>query len=189
MPGAGAMRERLVIQENAPDPIVVSSLTRASTTATATTSVAHGYATNDFVTIAGAAPAGYNGKFKVTVTGPTTFTYVVNGALVTPATGAITALYVSDAQGVPRIAWQTLDTIWAESLPVRAAERLQAQAVQAVLDYRFRVYVRPDITAKMRALWTPTWPPSSPQHTLEIHGVPRDDDGRFFMFLECGEIA
>jgi len=183
------LRERLTVQENVPDAVAVTSLTRVTTTATVITATPHGYATGDFVTIALAVPAGYNGKVKITVTGASSFTYLVNGALATPATGTITVTYVSDAQGGRKIGWNTLDTIWAELLPVRAMERLQAQALQAALDYRFRVHVRPDLTPEMRALWTPQWPAGSPLHTLEIHGIVPDGDGRQYLVLECGEIA
>ena len=71
----------------------VSSITRSGSTATVTTSSSHGYSTDDWVTIAGAAEAGYDGKaFQVTVTAATTFTYSV-GTLTpaTPASGTITA--------------------------------------------------------------------------------------------------
>jgi head-tail adaptor len=184
----GAFREQLVVQENAPDPIGVASLTRTSTTATATTASPHTYTTGDFVTVAGATPAGYNGKVKITVTGPSTFTYVVNGALVTPATGTITVVYNSNAQGQVVSGWADFATIFAEQLFVRAFEKLQAQALQGQLDYRFRTFTRADITVEMRARWTPAWPPGAPEHTLEIHGVTPDADGRQYMLIDCGEI-
>lgn len=69
----------------------ITSITRASTTATATTNAAHGYATGKKVTIAGASQTEYNGEVIVTVTGATTFTYTVSGSPATPATGTITA--------------------------------------------------------------------------------------------------
>lgn len=184
----GPFRERLTIQENNPDPIAVTSLTRVSTTATATTAAPHGYTTNDYVTVAGATPTAYNGKVKITVTGPSSFSYQVAGTPATPATGTITVVYVSDAQGGRKIGWADLATIYGEQLAVRAFEKLQVQALQGQLDYRFRVYVRGDITTEMRALWAPRWPPGAPTHTLEIHGIVPDADGRDFMFLECGEV-
>jgi len=186
---APALRERLVIQENVPDPISMTSLTRSSAVATAQTATSHGFTTGDFVTVAGAVPVGYNGKVKITVTGATTFTYAVNIALTTPATGPITVTYVSDASGGRKIGWADFAEVWGELLPVRAIERLQAQALQATLDYRFRIHTRRDLTPEMRALWTPQWPSGSAQHTLEIHGLPPDRDGRVYMFLECGEVA
>lgn len=64
----------------------VTSITRASTTATVTTSGAHGFATGDVALIALALQAEYNGEFVVTVTSSTTFTYDVTGSPVSPAT-------------------------------------------------------------------------------------------------------
>lgn len=69
-------------------PVVISSITRAATTATATTVAAHGFATNDWVFIDEVEPLGYCGIVQITVTGGTTFTYTVGGALTTPATVA-----------------------------------------------------------------------------------------------------
>ena len=42
-----------------------------------------------YVTIAGASPAGYNGTFIITTTAATTFTYTVSSGLTSPATGTI----------------------------------------------------------------------------------------------------
>ena len=76
---------------DAPTAKTIQSLTRSGTTATATTSSAHGYATGDEVTVAGATPSGYNGTVTITVTGSTAFTYTVASGLTTPATGTITS--------------------------------------------------------------------------------------------------
>lgn len=57
----------------------ISSITRVTTTATLTTAQAHGLTTGMQVTVSGALPAQYNGTFAITVTGPTTFTYVMAG--------------------------------------------------------------------------------------------------------------
>ena len=57
----------------------ISSITRGGVgnlTATATLT-AHGYATDDYVNIRGAAQAQYNGNFYITVTGADTFTYTL----------------------------------------------------------------------------------------------------------------
>lgn len=69
----------------------VTSISRSATTATLTTTTNHGLASNSWVTVVGASPDGYNGLVQITVTGATTFTYTVGGALTTPATGTITA--------------------------------------------------------------------------------------------------
>lgn len=57
----------------------LASLTWSSGFANATTAAPHGYATGDNVeiTVAGATPAGYNGTFLATITGPSTFAYMV----------------------------------------------------------------------------------------------------------------
>lgn len=55
----------------------ISSITRVGTTATLTTAAAHGLETGNYVTVIGTTPAGFSGTFMATVTGPTTFTYVM----------------------------------------------------------------------------------------------------------------
>lgn len=65
-------------------------LTSVGTTATVT-HTAHGFSTGQYVTIAGATPAAYNGTYQITVTGANTFTYVFAGSGTSPATGTITA--------------------------------------------------------------------------------------------------
>jgi hypothetical protein len=59
--------------------LVLDSLSWASGTVTATTSATLGLSTGTTFTviIAGAAPAGYNGTYKATVTGTDTFTYAL----------------------------------------------------------------------------------------------------------------
>lgn len=56
---------------------VISSITRAGTTATATTAEPHGLLTGQSVVISGATPSQYNGTFQITVTGSNTFTYTM----------------------------------------------------------------------------------------------------------------
>lgn len=181
----GHGRERLVIQRNNAA-ASVSTLTRSATTATVTTASAHGFATGDYVTIAGATPAGYNGKKQITVTGATTFTFTASSGLASPATGTMTATYTSDAQLGRKISWSTVATVPAELVPVSTSEQLQAHAVRATAMLRFRIRSRADVTAQMRALWTPVWPPAAAQRTLEIFGVLPEGDGRVAMFLDCG---
>lgn len=72
-------------------PLAVSGITQALGTATVTTTSAHGLSTGNWVTIAGAGEYGYNIVGQITVTGANTFTYAVNAATVSPATGTITA--------------------------------------------------------------------------------------------------
>lgn len=82
-----------------------TTLTQAAGTATYTASSAHGLTTNDWVTVSGASPNGYNGIFKVTVTGATTFTYAVSAALASPATGTITERFCK-----PPMVWDMVTT-------------------------------------------------------------------------------
>lgn len=70
--------------------LLLSSLTRTGTTATATTPTPHKLATGMTVTIAGAVQTAYNITAAVTVTGANVFTYQVSGSPATPATGSIT---------------------------------------------------------------------------------------------------
>ncbi len=184
--GIGEMTERLSLQRSDPVPTALSSVTRSGTTATATTAAAHGYASGDLVTIAGATPVGYNGKVQIVVTGPTTFTFSVEGSLATPAIGTITAVYASDPQRGRRITWTTLDTVWAERVPLRASESLQLAALQPLEVSRFRIHARADVTPGMRALWTPNWPPGSATRTLDIASVQPGREPEW-QYLECTE--
>lgn len=185
----GSMRERLVVQVNTPAAVSVSSLTRSSTTATVTTAAPHGYATGDYVTHAGAAQTAYNVKAKITVTGLTTYTFAVSGAPATPATGTVTATYVSNAQGGRELGWRTLDSVAAQMIPIGTAERLQLAAVQSIARYRFRIRARQDLSPAQRILWTPSWMAAAGRTTLQIAGILPDVRDRQFMFLDAGEVA
>jgi len=57
--------------------VSISSITRVGTLATLTTSSAHGLTTGTYVYISGATSSEYNGYFAITVTGSTTFTYIM----------------------------------------------------------------------------------------------------------------
>lgn len=80
----------------------VTSISRSGSVATATVT-SHGLSSGQNVTISGAAQAAYNGTFAITVTGVSTFTYVVEGQPTSPATGTITALAESTAEDVTEI--------------------------------------------------------------------------------------
>jgi hypothetical protein len=70
-------------------PLPITSITRFTTTATVTTTAPHGLSTGARVNIMGAVPTAFNGDHSVVVTGTSTFTFGVGGALATPATGTI----------------------------------------------------------------------------------------------------
>ena len=55
----------------------ISSITFVGSIATLTTALAHGLTTGAYVSISGTTPAAYSGVFKITVTSPTTFTYLL----------------------------------------------------------------------------------------------------------------
>lgn len=79
--------------------LTISGITRSGTTATATSSSAHGLQVGDEVLIQGANETEYNGVQTVTAVGSTTtFDYEVSGSPATPATGTITA--ESEAVGI-----------------------------------------------------------------------------------------
>lgn len=92
-------------------PLSVTSITRSSSTATLTTTAAHGLATGDRVQVQGAAETEYNIIATITVTGASTFTYEVTGTPSTPATGTITVgVHCATAAGT------VIPSYWAESL-------------------------------------------------------------------------
>lgn len=63
------------IDETGVAPVTLSTITAGGTIATATTAAPHNLATGNYVTVAGATPAPFNGQFLITVTSATTFTY------------------------------------------------------------------------------------------------------------------
>lgn len=92
----------------------------------------------------------------------------------------------TDTHGARNTAnWSTLDTIDVEMVPLSGAERLDAGRIGSKVEYRFRAWARHDITAKMRAEWSPAWPSGAPRQTLEIAAIVPDPGDRAFMFLDC----
>lgn len=73
---------------------IAGTIARVGTTVTVT-SAGHGYATGNLITIAGAAPPGYNGAFKITVLTANTFSYQVPAALGGITTAAMTSIRTS----------------------------------------------------------------------------------------------
>jgi hypothetical protein len=68
------------------DGMEIASITFVGTTATLTTVTPHGLASTNVVTVFAALPTQYNATGAITVTGPTTFTYVMATAPATNAT-------------------------------------------------------------------------------------------------------
>ncbi len=73
------------------EPLAVSTLVSVGTLATCNTVDPHNYGTGNTVIIAGANESDYNGKFEITVTSTTEFTYVMGADPVDTATGTITS--------------------------------------------------------------------------------------------------
>lgn len=69
----------------------VTSMVRSGSTVTVTTSVAHEYASQTDVVIAGAVETDYNGTHSINVVDATTFTFTISTTPSSPATGTITA--------------------------------------------------------------------------------------------------
>jgi hypothetical protein len=84
----------------------ISTITFVATTATLTTSSAHGLSSGNVITVSGASPSNYNGTYSITVTGTSTFTYVMATAPATNATvvGTYTSGSWSSYNGVDNIA-------------------------------------------------------------------------------------
>ena len=69
--------------------ISASSLTRVAAVATVVTAVAHGYVTGADITIMGASPTAYNGRWNITVLDDYTFTFAITTQPTSPATGTV----------------------------------------------------------------------------------------------------
>jgi len=101
----------------------------------------------------------------------------------------LAATITKDDHGAEEHTWnQVIDTVDAELVPLRAAERLQAQTMQAQVDTRFRIRSRADITTAMRLEWYPSWLSLATPKTLEIHGLwPDPNDPQSALLVDCGE--
>lgn len=115
----------------------VSSITQTGGVATVTTSGAHGFVTGDSVAIDGADQTGYNlESTNITVTSTTTFTYSVDSATVSPATGTITC----NSNTVLYKRLQFIDTNEYKNTYAGVVENYNASS------YRQPYYVAPDKT-------------------------------------------
>lgn len=117
------------IPSSAPSAVSVSSITQTSGVATVTTATAHGRSNHDWVTIAGADQAAYNGEQHITsVPSTTTFTFTVDSSTTTPATGTIT----STERNIVYRFWKLVTDMSATTdttvLPDRYADALVAYA-------------------------------------------------------------
>lgn len=81
--------------------------------------------------------------------------------------------------------WTTLDSVWAEEVALTGAERLEAERVGSSVTLRFRIWARTDVTATMRALWTPSWASGSARRVVEFHAIYPDPKDRAFQIIEA----
>ena len=100
------VQNAVTIQANS---ITVSSITRVGTIATATLSSSQSLFTGLSVTISGATPSQYNGTFTITVTGATTFTYVMASDPMASASGTMLAAFTTAILTVRSTQFQTAD--------------------------------------------------------------------------------
>lgn len=100
-----AMRQVNVVTSGTPNTAVAlavsignTSLTRSGTTATYTANAAHHFIDGQEVEISGSNKAAYNGRFKITVTSGTVFTYVMLEDPGATSGGTPLATYTPQAQ-------------------------------------------------------------------------------------------
>ena len=107
----------------------LTSLTWAGQLVTATTAAPHGLTGTAWVAIAGTTPAGYNGIFLATFTGPSTFTYALD---VTPG-GAASVPGVYSLEDVGELTAMN-DTFWGmgSQVPVYVLELGEGTPAQGV---------------------------------------------------------
>ncbi len=99
-----------------------NAITRSGSTATLTSTIAHGFKTNDVIHISGADQSQYNGDFTITVTGTTTFTYTVSGTPTTPATGTILTNETNgtNAPYTQTVTWIDAPTVYNRTVQTRS---------------------------------------------------------------------
>ena len=119
-------------------PQAISSMTISGNTVTVTTAVAHGLTAGAIVTIAGAAPAAYNGTWVLTSGATTTFTF--NIASGTPAGNATAVGAYTAATG-----FATITTAAAHGLGLGASVQLTGFAPAAWNNY-YTAYAVPSAT-------------------------------------------
>ena len=119
--------------------------------------------------------------------GGASYTFAVSGAPATPATGTMTVVYVMDLVGGVSETYFTLDTVFAKIEALSATERLALGGVTATNSYRVTIHYRPDLSPKMRLIWTPFR--ATLAKTLEVQGVqPAPGEPRRMIILTATEV-
>lgn len=146
-----------VLLNNNQTPLALTSLTRAGTIATATRTN-HGGSVGQWVTIAGATPAAFNGTFAIeTVPTANTFTYTFGGATA-DASGTITMLLESNVANVTEI-----------PCPLLTDDAWQAIQIKTLTSGLFTdVYYNPTFAGGLGTI--NLWPiPNTSQHALVLY--------------------
>lgn len=140
-----------------------TTLTSSGTTATATTTQAHGRIVGDDVVISGATQTEYNGTYTiVTVPTPTTFTYTFAGSATSPATGTILASADFVTQAPPRIEEASFARLNGVDFLMGFAasfEEYNSQPVKTNQGYPTKCWYNLDTVSQMGRLYL--WPASN----------------------------
>jgi len=102
----------------------ISSITRSGSTATVTTSSAHGLDSQDTVTITGATPTSYNGIKNINVTSNTQFTYTVDSSVSTPAGGTKTFTLASKTRTLLHLEEETGQAVQGPGIPATTIRKI-----------------------------------------------------------------
>lgn len=177
----------------------LSGITRSGTTATATLSVANtSLVTGNYVTIAGADQAGYNGVVQVTMLSTTQFTYTVTNGLTTPATTSSafsyrkaplgwsapftsgnTSVFRSNNINSPRHYLQVIDN----GATAGGATEAQARAFEAMTDAVTGTQAYPTTTQQTLGLcWRKSATADSTARAWAVVG----DDKTFWLLINSG---
>lgn len=87
------------------------------------------------------------------------------------------AVETPDGGGGSSVVWTDLATLWAEVRPLSGRERLQAQQIEASVDYRVTIRYRSDVDAGMRVVWGAL--------TMNIRAVYNEDRKRKYLTLDA----
>lgn len=129
---------------------IPTTITSASTTATATTTLPHYRNVGDRVVISGATQTEYNGSYTiVSVPTSTTFTYTFAGSITSPATGTIVTSGDINATMPPRIELSSFQRLSGLDIPIIWAasfEEYTRQPVKSNQGWAMKYFYMPENT-------------------------------------------
>ena len=85
----------------------------------------------------------------------------------------------SDGQGGWTESWADVMTVWAQVKPVSQKERYFSQQIQPTTTHKITIRWVGGLTPEMRVVFE--------SRIFQIHGLIREDEKRFFMFIEAEE--